>query len=98
MIAVCVTFRIKPGMMTAFMQPMLDNARASVEKEPGCHRFDVCTDEGSPQTVFLYELYTDQDAFAEHQKTDHFLAFNSIASDMIAEKVVQIYGHVAEGA
>ena len=98
MIAVCVTFTIKPGMIGDFMGPMLQNARASVDKETGCHRFDVCTDEVDPQTVFLYELYSDHDAFAEHQQTDHFLEFNTVAADMIAEKEVRVFGSVAEGA
>ena len=98
MIAVCVTFTIKSGMIDAFLVPMLENARASVDKEPGCHRFDVCTGGDDPQMVFLYELYSDHDAFAEHQKTDHFLTFNTVAADMIAEKDVRIFGSVTVGA
>ena len=97
MIAVCVTFRIKTGMMDAFMEPMLRNARESVANEPGCHRFDVGTDGDDPQTVFLYELYSDHEAFAAHQKTDHFLTFNTITPDLVAEKEVQVFGTVTEG-
>ncbi len=97
MIAVCVTFEIKPGMMQAFMEPMLQNARSSVDNEPGCHRFDVCTDEDNPQMVFLYELYSDHRAFEEHQRTEHFLLFNEISAGVIASKDVRIFGSVAEG-
>jgi quinol monooxygenase YgiN len=97
MIAVCVTFRIKPEMMDEFMEQMLRNARASVENEPGCLRFDVCSDGEDMQAVFLYELYSDHEAFAAHQKTDHFLDFNASADGMIAKKEVRIFDAVSEG-
>lgn len=95
MIAVCVTFTIKPGMMDAFLGPMQQQARDAIDKEPGCHRFDICTGAETPQDVFLYELYDDRAAFDVHLDSDHFRAFDARVADMVAEKRVQIFSEVA---
>ncbi len=95
MFAVVVTFQIAPGQMAAFLPRMRANAAASLRHEPGCHRFDVCTDPARPDEVFLYELYTDQAAFDAHLATDHFKAFDAEAGPMIAGKSVATYAEVS---
>lgn len=89
--AVVVTFQIKPGAMPDFMPLMLANARTSLADEPGCHQFDVATDEGRPDEVFLYEIYTDRAAFDAHLASTHFRAFDVAVADMIASKLVRTY-------
>ena len=42
--ALVVTIQIKPEFRDAFMEAMLDDARGSVQNEPGCLRFDVVED------------------------------------------------------
>jgi (4S)-4-hydroxy-5-phosphonooxypentane-2,3-dione isomerase len=95
MFAVCVTFQIVPAEMTAFMPLMLQNAATSREQEPGCHRFDVLTDEARPDHVFLYELYTDSAAFDVHCASSHFQAFNTATNGMIIGKEVATWARVA---
>lgn len=85
---VTVTFGIKPGQMAAFMPLMRDNADTSRADEPGCLQFDVCTDAAQPDTVFLYEVYTDRAAFDAHLQARHFLTFDAAVADMIATKAV----------
>ncbi|MBT0959002.1 antibiotic biosynthesis monooxygenase [Alphaproteobacteria bacterium KMM 3653] len=89
MFAVCVTFRIQPGQMEAFMPLMLENAAISQEVEPGCHRFDVLTDADRTDEVFLYELYTDSAAFDAHCDSAHFKAFSAATAGMVAGKEVK---------
>lgn len=91
---VTVTFRIVPGQMGAFMPLMRDNAQTSVRDEPECLRFDVCTDTGQPDTVFLYEIYTDRAAFDAHLGTPHFKGFDAAAADMIAHKAIATFDTV----
>ncbi|MEM1236866.1 MAG: putative quinol monooxygenase [Pseudomonadota bacterium] len=93
MFAVVVTFRTLPGKMPEFLPLMLANAAESRD-EPGCQRFDVCTDPSEPDEVFLYEIYDDQAAFAVHMTTSHFLDFDGKTTHMIAEKKVRTYGAV----
>ena len=97
MFAVCVLFEIKPGDMDRFKPLIEANAAASVANEPGCSRFDVCTDPDRPNHVFLYEIYDNADAFAEHRKTPHFLTFDAAVGDMTAAKTVNTYNTVFKG-
>lgn len=92
--AVCVTFTVKPGAIDAFLPLMLDNARRSREDEPGCRRFDVCTDPDRPERIFLYEIYDDRAAFDAHGKTSHFISFDEATRDMVADKQVTCWPEV----
>jgi len=95
MFAVVVTFKINPGQAPEFLPLMHRNARASLENEPGCRKFDVCTDPDRPDEVFLYEIYNDAAAFDVHRRSTHFLAFSEETSSMIAAKSVRTYREVA---
>lgn len=72
------------------MPLMLENARLSLETEPGCLRFDVSTDPMKAHRVFLYEIYASRGAFDEHLRTDHFLAFDREVASMVESKVVSL--------
>jgi len=85
---VAVDFILHPGGMQSFMPLMLDNAEQSRTLEPGCARFDVCVPAGETDRVFLYEIYTDEAAFATHLKTEHFLRFDAATKAMIKERKV----------
>ncbi|WP_412051407.1 putative quinol monooxygenase [Hoeflea sp. Naph1] len=94
MFAVVVTFKIKPGQMAQFLPLILENGRASRETETGCHQFDVCHDEALPDTVFLYEVYSDLAAFDTHRATPHFQKFGEAGGQMIEAKEVRTFAHV----
>lgn len=96
--AVCVTFDIKPGRTQAFLRLMHAQAANSLDREAGCHRFDVCTDGDVADRVFLYELYTDQAAFEAHLQSAHFQTFDAAVGEMIAAKQVSTYESVTLGA
>ena len=95
MFAVVVTFHIHKDRLSDFIPLMLQNARASVEQEPECHRFDVCSDPGRPGEVFLYELYSDEAGFDAHRTTEHFLRFDRAIDGMVASKDVRTFTEVA---
>lgn len=97
MFAVCVTFHIRPQDIERFLPRMHQQARDSLSKEVGCHRFDVCVDASNPSTVFLYEVYDDQAAFDLHSESEHFLSFASDVSDYVIGKDVMTYEDVAIG-
>ena len=97
MIAVCVTFAIKPGRMEDFMVAMKKQARDSLEKEVACRHFDICGDGEATDEVFLYELYDDRGAFQVHLESDHFQSFDAKVADMVAGKEVKIFDQVISG-
>jgi len=96
MFAVTVTFTVKPGRMADFMPLMLVNAAASRDGEPDCLQFDVCTDPARSDQVFLYELYTDADAFDAHLQTPHFKTFAAQVEDMLAGRELSTFSKVVQ--
>ncbi len=83
-----VEFNLHDDMVERFMPLMLANARASLDAEPGCERFDVLHVAGKPHLIVLYEIYRDKAAFQDHLKTGHFLEFNSQTAPLIKDKKV----------
>jgi len=94
MFAVIVNLRVRPDRMGEFLPLMLRNAATSRAVEPGCHRFDVCTDSARPGEVFLYELYADAAAFTAHLDSPHFKVFDAAVADMVIAKDVRTYTEV----
>ena len=91
MFVVTVTFVIKPEHVAEFDPAMRANARASLENEPGCHRFDVCRDGKDLAVTFLYEIYDDEAAFQTHKRTGHFTAFDALVAPWVASKEVKTW-------
>ena len=91
MIALVVTIRIQPPHREAFMEAMLDDARHSVQDEPGCLRFDVLKDLDDPNRIFLYEVYRDEEALEAHRQAPHFLRWKHTTRDWFdGEAVVEL--------
>lgn len=93
MYAVIVNFTLKPGMIDKFLPHMVKNARTSLQEEPNCGQFDICLG-NEPDTVVLYEIYQDADAFEAHLETDHYLNFDLAVANMIATKTVHRFKQV----
>lgn len=85
---ITVDFTLNAGCMDKFMPLMLDNAEKSRTLEPGCHRFDVLTFAGETDRVFLYEIYTDEAAFAAHLKAAHFVEFSAATQALIKARQI----------
>lgn len=88
MYCIIVKTQLKPGQREAFLAAMLPNAEASVRDEPGCHVFDVLEDRDNPELFHLYEIYTDEQALAEHKTTAHYKASREVVTPLIAEQSV----------
>lgn len=91
MFVVTVDFIIKPDFIDEFRAEMVRNARASRSGEPGCRRFDVAYSDQDRSLVFLYELYDDAAAFAAHQGTGHFKAFDAATAHWVERKVARTF-------
>lgn len=82
-LAVIVDFEIEPSELSAFLEAANENARLSVELEPGCHRFDVlCALEDKTKVTF-YEVFDDASAFEAHATYAHASAFGAQAKPLI---------------
>ena len=95
MFAVVVVFELEAEEADRFLPLMLENAATSLSVEEGCHQFDVATDQSRPGEVFLYEVYSNAEAFEAHLATDHFEAFSAATASMIRNKEMKTFRQVA---
>ena len=95
MLALVVEFRIQAAHIEAFDAAIRANAQTSLDTEPGCRQFDVCTDPANPQRFFLYELYDDEAAVHAHLQSPHFLAMNAATAGWVMDKTVWRFTRLA---
>lgn len=89
MLATIVTVDVRPECVEAFKAISAynhDNSRL----EPGNVRFDVLQSNEDPTKFFLYEVYVDAAAAAEHKKTAHYLRWRDEVADYMASPRVGI--------
>jgi len=91
MFTVVIHVRVRPGCLEEFEAAILKNARASVEREEHCSRFDVLQSLDDPLDWVLYEEYTDRAAFDAHHRQPHFLEWNLVAGRLLADKSAKSY-------
>ena len=63
MFALFVTIKIKPGHREAFIEATNGDAEGSNNNEPGCLRFEAFADNSDPNTVYLFEVYENREAW-----------------------------------
>lgn len=83
MIATLVYVDVKPDCVEKFAKISAynhDNSR----KEAGNVRFDVLQSREDPTQFVLYEVYVDEDAAAEHKKTEHYQRWRDEVADYMA--------------
>ena len=82
---VTVEFTIQSGFVEQFMERLAVQASESL-REIGCAQFDICVDPSDVHHVFLYELYSDRDAFATHLASSHFNQFDALTRPWVKSK------------
>lgn len=95
MFCIIVKNEVKQGCREQYLSIMTENAKSSVLYEEGCHTFDVLVDQSNDHHFYLYEIYTDENALAEHKKTEHYLESRKYLADIV-ENVSVIRCDVAE--
>jgi autoinducer 2-degrading protein len=93
-----VEFLVRPGFAECFGQLILANARASVEHERGCRRFDVLVEPQDRCRFVLYEIYDDEAAFDLHLRSPHYHSFVAAIDGQIEERSVRRLGFYAATA
>ncbi len=54
------------------IESILRELAAAVRREPGNLQFSVHRSREDPNDFLLYEIYASEDAFRDHQRTEHF--------------------------
>ena len=78
--------RVRAEAVASFKARILRHARTSLEREPGCQRFDVHQEQRDPSLFFLIEVYSDLAAIDAHRTSAHYLAFREDTKDWVVER------------
>ena len=78
--------RVREDAIEPFRARLLRHARTSVDREPGCHRFDVHQEQTDSALFFLVEVYHDQAALDAHRASGHYLAFREDTKDWVTDR------------
>lgn len=95
--AIVAYLTAKPGKEAEFKEQMVAQARRCLANEPGCLQFDVAQDPKEPTRFVMLEVYTDDAAIKAHQDSDHFKNFRPIASELLADRKVEVLHVVSDG-
>jgi len=88
MFIVLVKVQVKPELVAEFKTAILKNAELSVQRDPGCARFDVLQQEDDPTRWCFYEVYDKEQAWVDHRGSAHFLAFMEVGDRAILTRDV----------
>ncbi len=97
MLAIVVEFEVAAPDRGAFLDLVLQQARASLDREPACRRFDVCEDHAAQSRLLLYEIYDDEAAFRLHLASTHYAEFDARTRPLYRQKTVSRF-EVHEGS
>jgi autoinducer 2-degrading protein len=76
----------RPDVVEAFRERLSRHAQTSVEREEGCHLFDVHQETREPTLFFLHEVYTDQAALETHRESEHYRSFRADTAEWVTSR------------
>jgi len=88
MFILLVKVQVKPELLDEFKSAILNNATLSVQRDPGCHRFDVLQQQDDPTKWVFYEVYDNEEAWVLHRSSAHFLAFKAVGDRALESRDV----------
>ncbi|HKZ97065.1 MAG TPA: putative quinol monooxygenase [Hyphomicrobiaceae bacterium] len=88
MFVVVVFFDAQPEHSGSVRAALLEHARATLEREPGCRKYDVAADPVDGSAFLLYEIFDDEAAFRAHREMPHYAEFAVLVEPWTAAKRV----------
>ena len=86
MFVMLVKLQVRPELVDEFRTAIVKNAELSVQRDPGCMRFDVLQGQDDPTHWYLYEVYDKEQAWVDHRNAPHFLAFMEVGTRAIVAR------------
>jgi quinol monooxygenase YgiN len=84
--ALLVELLVNPGQKEAFLARARQHRDNVLRNEPGCQRFDLLAPHDGGDTVYLYEVYADQDALDTHFETPYMKQYLEDTAPMLASR------------
>jgi (4S)-4-hydroxy-5-phosphonooxypentane-2,3-dione isomerase len=82
MIALWVKVRVKPEERQRFLKAIEVDALGSERDEPGCHRFNVLSDQQDQDVYYFFEVYRDEAALEAHRAAPHYAVWRAAADTL----------------
>jgi autoinducer 2-degrading protein len=101
MFVVLVKVQVRPELLDEFKTAILRNASLSVERDPGCLRFDVLQQQDDSTRWYFYEVYEREQAWIDHRSSaqvdwrQHELGVDGSARAWITCRAAPVLGATA---
>src|SRR5690606_13441995 len=95
MFVVVVFLEAESGTREELRAALVSHARTCVEREPSCHRYDVCMDPVEGSTFLLYQVYEDEAAYLTHRELPHYAEFRTRTDPWTRSRRILTYDAVA---
>jgi len=82
--ALVVKIKMKAEFREQFLKEMWADAIGSEKNEPGCLMFNITHDKADPNTLYLFEVYKDDQAVEIHKKAPHFVKWLETTKNWLA--------------
>jgi quinol monooxygenase YgiN len=94
--AVLVTYKVKPGKMESFLLVLNDHVAKTKATEPGCVQFDILMPHNETDSVRLYEVYADEEAFRLHNASEQLVKYRTESNPLLSAERSITWCTVAE--
>jgi quinol monooxygenase YgiN len=82
--ALVVKVKMKAEFRERFLEEMWADAIGSEKNEPDCLMFNIVHDKADPNTLYLFEVYKDDEAIEVHKKMPHFVKWLETTKEWLA--------------
>ena len=86
MFILLVRLQVRPELVKEFEAAALKNARLSLERDPGCRKFEVSREQEDPTRWVFYETYDKEADWVAHRSSAHFLEFKELGDRAIVTR------------
>ncbi|NBY65149.1 MAG: hypothetical protein EBQ70_13835 [Betaproteobacteria bacterium] len=78
--------KVKTNFLEQFKVRVALHASLCTDLEIGCLKFDVHQEKNDPCLFFLFEIYSENNAFELHRQSNHYLQFRSDVKDWVEHR------------
>ena len=95
MLVVVVFLEAERGREAELRAALRAHAKACLEHEPGCRRYDISVDPLEGASFLLYQVYEDEAAYLAHRELPHYADFRILTDPWVRTRRVLTYEAVA---
>ncbi|GAB5368336.1 hypothetical protein AAMO2058_001310700 [Amorphochlora amoebiformis] len=85
-VGVMCSFKVKEEHVQEFIAEAITNAKASLQNEPDCLRFDVIQDSKTPTKIAFCEVFRNLEGIEKHKTQDHYKRIKGLLPDMVVDQ------------